>query len=79
MTKLDDLIHNEHMNCSHQSIRWGNKNAITESENRIKQVLNLLSQSQPIKQFLVDDFFKRAKETITAFMKMSDDRSLYTD
>ena len=69
MTKLDDLIHNDHMLCAHQSIKWGNKTAITESENRIKQVLNLLSQSQPIKQFLVDDFFKRAKETITVFMK----------
>ena len=34
------------------------------SEEKITDVLKLFAQSPTIKTFLVDDFFKRAKETI---------------
>ena len=69
MTKLDDLIHNEHMMRGHQSIAWRNQQAFKESEDRIKSVLKLFGQSEPIKHFLVKDFFKRGKDTVLEMTK----------
>ena len=64
LTKLDDLLHNEHMVRSHQAICYDDAKALTKSENHIISVLQLFKGTPVIKNFLISDFFKRARETI---------------
>jgi len=59
-TRLDDLIHNNHMTAVHQSIRFNEPELRKESEARTRSVLKLFAESDTIKTFLVDDLFKRA-------------------
>ena len=67
-TRLDDLIHNNHMTAVHQSIRFNEPELRKESEARTRSVLKLFAESDTIKTFLVDDLFKRAQETIKNVM-----------
>ena len=43
---------------------------IDKSKSRITSVLKLFSSSSTIKSFLVQDFFDRAKESITKFKNL---------
>jgi len=61
---LDDLLHNQHMVHVYQAIEFRQTKAIEESRQSITKVLRLFGESPVIKNFLVDDFFKRANETI---------------
>lgn len=61
---LDDLIHNEHMVQSYHSFDFEQPKSLDESKKTISELLKLFGKSDSIKTFLVDDFFKRAKETI---------------
>jgi len=63
-SRLDDLVHNYHMASAHQSIAFADPAVMKSSEAIIAEVLKLFAQSPTIKTFLVDDLFKRARETI---------------
>ena len=49
---------------SHQAICYDDAKALTKSENHIINALKLFKGTPVIKNFLIQDFFKRAKETI---------------
>lgn len=68
-TRLDDLIHNNHMVVVHQAVYFAEKDSRKLSEDRIRAVLKLFAESETIKTFLVDDLIKRAKETLKNAME----------
>ena len=67
-TRLDDLIHNEQMVSVHQSVAledcYPKRPGLERAEAKTVNALKLFGQSPTIKTFLVNDFFKRAKETL---------------
>ena len=68
-TRLDDLIHNNHMVAVHHSLYLKETKHRTESQEQVTDVLKLLAQSELIKKFLVNDMFKRAEETLKISME----------
>ena len=75
MTRLDDLVHNEHMVVGHQGIVFDVEEDIKKSESRITKTLALFKESAAIKKFLVDDFFQRAARSIAANAKTWPDQN----
>ena len=54
---------------SHQSFCYDDPKALKKSEEQTISVLKLFKETPSIKNFLVRDFFKRAKETILKISK----------
>lgn len=78
-TRLDDLVHNNHMVNAFHAISFDISQIQEESAAQITNVLRLFAQSDTIKEFLVNDFFKRAKETVERSMPEDDKSKLFND